>query len=162
MMAFVVLVAFLNGALNIINKMVNLRAKQALGMANGTLINYLEASALAFALSLLLGERHLLQPVYLGSIPPAYYLGGVLGLAAMVLSIRGMEKVAVAVSAMVVLAGQLLASFVMDFLAGRVGLRELLGLCLVYAGVWWIGAGKPRQEEAPAEEAQTAEAQSRQ
>ena len=159
MMALVFLVAFLNGALNIINKMVNLRAKQVLGMANGTLINYLEASALAFALSLLLGERHLIQPDYLGGIPPVYYLGGVFGLVALLLSIKGMEKVPVAVSAMVVLAGQLLAGFVMDAAAGRVGLRELLGLCLVYAGVWWAGAGKPRTEQAPAEETPSAETQ---
>ena len=56
MIPFVILVAFLNGGLNIINKMVNVRAKQVLGMANGTLINYLEGTALAFALSLLLGS----------------------------------------------------------------------------------------------------------
>ena len=55
-MAFVVTVAFLNGALNIINKMVNVRAKQVLGMANGTLINYLEGTVLALALALF--RRH--------------------------------------------------------------------------------------------------------
>ena len=100
-MAFVVTVAFLNGALNIINKMVNVRAKQVLGMANGTLINYLEGTVLALALALLAGDRHLAQPGYLGSIPFLYYLGGVFGLVAMVLTIRGMEKVPVAVSAVV-------------------------------------------------------------
>ena len=105
MIPFVILVAFLNGGLNIINKMVNVRAKQVLGMANGTLINYLEGTALAFALSLLLGERHLVQPVYLGQIPLVYYLGGLFGLIAMILTIKGMEKVPVAVSAIVVLAG---------------------------------------------------------
>ncbi len=72
-MAFVVTVAFLNGALNIINKMVNVRAKQVLGMANGTLINYLEGTVLALALALLAGDRHLAQPGYLGSIPFLYY-----------------------------------------------------------------------------------------
>ena len=137
MIPFVILVAFLNGGLNIINKMVNVRAKQVLGMANGTLINYLEGTALAFALSLLLGERHLVQPVYLGQIPLVYYLGGLFGLIAMILTIKGMERVPVAVSAVVVLAGQLLAGFVMDALSGRVGLKELAGLCLVGAGVWW-------------------------
>ncbi len=106
-MAFVVTVAFLNGALNIINKMVNVRAKQVLGMANGTLINYLEGTVLALALALLAGDRHLAQPGYLGSIPFLYYLGGVFGLVAMVLTIRGMEKVPVAVSAVVILGGQL-------------------------------------------------------
>ena len=104
-MAFVVTVAFLNGALNIINKMVNVRAKQVLGMANGTLINYLEGTVLALALALLAGDRHLAQPGYLGSIPFLYYLGGVFGLVAMVLTIRGMEKVPVAVSAVVILGG---------------------------------------------------------
>jgi len=149
-MPFVVLVAFLNGALNIINKMVNVKAKQVLGMANGTLVNYLEGTLLALAFSLLLGERHLAEPSYLAGIPWYYYLGGFFGLAAMILTIRGMERVPVAVSAIVILAGQLLAGFVMDAAAGRVGLRELLGLCLVGAGVWWAGAGKPREKDPPA------------
>ncbi len=136
-MAFLVVVALLNGAVNIINKMVNVRAKQVLGMANGTLINYIEGTLIALVLSLMLGERHLLQLDYLSGIPFLYYLGGLFGLAAMILTIKGMERVPVAVSAVVVLAGQLLAGFVMDALAGRVGLKELAGLCLVGAGVWW-------------------------
>ena len=124
-------VALLNGAVNIINKMVNVRAKQVLGMANGTLINYIEGTLIALVLSLMLGERHLLQLDYLSGIPFLYYLGGLFGLAAMILTIKGMERVPVAVSAVVVLAGQLLAGFVMDALSGRVGLKELAGLCLV-------------------------------
>lgn len=119
------------------------------------IINYLEGTALAFALSLLLGERHLVQPVYLGQIPLVYYLGGLFGLIAMILTIKGMEKVPVAVSAIVVLAGQLLAGFVMDTLSGRVGLRELLGLCLVCAGVWWAGASKPQPEPEQPQPAET-------
>ena len=71
-----------------------------------------------------------------------------------VLTIRGMEKVPVAVSAVVILAGQLLAGFVMDTLAGRVGPKELLGLCLVGAGVWWNNrqsqAARPPEGEAAA------------
>ena len=136
-MAFLVVVALLNGAVNIINKMVNVRAKQVLGMANGTHINYIEGTLIALVLSLMLGERHLLQLDYLSGIPFLYYLGGLFGLAAMILTIKGMERVPVAVSAVVVLAGQLLAGFVMDALSGRVGLKELAGLCLVGAGVWW-------------------------
>lgn len=142
MVGFVVLAAFLNGCLNIVNKMVNVRAKQALGMANGTLVNYLEGTLLALALSMLLGERHLMELSYLSQIPWYYYLGGFFGLAAMILTIWGMEKVPVAVSAIVILAGQLLAGFFMDAAAGRVGLRELIGLCMVGTGVWWAGKGK--------------------
>ena len=70
----------------------------------------------------------------------------------MVLTIKGMERVPVAVSAVVVLAGQLLAGFVMDAAAGRVGPKELAGLCLVGAGVWWNN----RQSQAAAEAAATA------
>ena len=149
-MAFLVVVALLNGAVNIINKMVNVRAKQVLGMANGTLINYIEGTLIALVLSLMLGERHLLQLDYLSGIPFLYYLGGLFGLAAMILTIKGMERVPVAVSAVVVLAGQLLAGFVMDALAGRVGLKELAGLCLVGAGVWW---NNRKLEQARPEEA---------
>lgn len=136
-MEFVVIVALLNGMANIVNKLINVRAKQELGMANGTLINYLEATLISLALSLAIGERHLVQLTYLAEIPLVYYLGGFFGLAAMILTIKGMEKVPVAVSAVVILAGQLLAGFLMDAAAGRVGAKELVGLCLVGAGVWW-------------------------
>lgn len=149
MVGFVVLVAFLNGGLNIINKMVNVRAKQVLGMANGTLVNYLEGTLLALLFSMLLGERHLMELSYLAQIPWYYYLGGFFGLAAMILTIRGMERVPVAVSAIVILAGQLLAGFMMDAASGRVGVRELAGLCLVGTGVWWAGKGKEAKGEAP-------------
>ena len=136
-MTLVITVAFLNGMLNIVNKLVNVRSKQALGMVNGNLVNYLEGTFIALAAVFLLGETHLLDGSYLGAIPPLYYLGGVLGLAAMVLTIRGMEGVPVAVSAVVILSGQLLAGFVMDALAGLAGPKDLAGLCLVGAGVWW-------------------------
>ncbi len=148
-MALLVTVALLNGALNIVNKMVNVVAKQSLGMANGTLINYLEGTLIALLLAFFAGDRHLLELSYLGSIPFPYYLGGFFGLIAMVLTIRGMEKVPVAVSAVVILAGQLLAGFVMDTVASRVGLRELLGLCLVGIGVYWNN----RQSQAVEEQA---------
>lgn len=152
MVGFAVLIAFLNGGLNIVNKLVNVRAKEALGMVNGTLVNYLEGTLLALAFSILLGERHLAEPSYLAQIPWFYYLGGFFGLAAMILTIRGMEKASVAVSAIVILAGQLLAGFLMDAAAGRVGFRELVGLCMVGVGVWWAGRGKA---EKPSEESRS-------
>lgn len=152
MVGFAVLIAFLNGGLNIVNKLVNVRAKEALGMVNGTLVNYLEGTLLALAFSILLGERHLVEHSYLAQIPWFYYLGGFFGLAAMILTIRGMEKASVAVSAIVILAGQLLAGFLMDAAAGRVGFRELAGLCMVGVGVWWAGRGKA---EKPSEESRS-------
>ena len=150
-MALLVTVALLNGAVNIINKMVNVVAKQSLGMANGTLINYLEGTFIALVLAFWMGDRHLVDPGLLGSIHPVYYLGGFFGLVAMVLTIKGMEKVPVAVSAVVILAGQLLAGFVMDAAAGRVGPKELAGLCLVGIGVWWNN--RQSLAAAPAEKA---------
>ena len=151
-MPLLITVALLNGAVNIINKMVNVVAKQSLGMANGTLINYLEGTLIALVLAFWVGDRHLVDLGYLTGIPLVYYLGGVFGLVAMVLTIKGMERVPVAVSAVVVLAGQLLAGFVMDAAAGRVGPKELAGLCLVGAGGWWNN----RQSQAAAEAAATA------
>lgn len=150
-MPLLVTVALLNGAVNIINKMVNVVAKQSLGMANGTLINYLEGTLIALVLAFGVGDRHLIDPGYLGDISPVYYLGGFFGLVAMVLTIKGMERVPVAVSAVVILAGQLLAGFVMDAAAGRVGPKELAGLCLVGAGVWWNN--RRSLADAPVEEA---------
>ena len=60
-MPLLITVALLNGAVNIINKMVNVVAKQSLGMANGTLINYLEGTLIALVLAFWVGDRHLVE-----------------------------------------------------------------------------------------------------
>lgn len=136
-MLFYILIAVLNGMVNIVNKIVNLQAKKALGTVNGTLINYIEGTVISLFIALLLGKSRLADLPFWKTVSPADLLGGVFGLAAMVLILNGMAKVRVSYSTVVVLAGQLGAGFVLDSVAaGRVAPLKIAGLCIIMAGVF--------------------------
>lgn len=144
-------IAVLNGMVNVLNKMVNLQAAKALGTVNGTLINYLEGTAVSLAMVLLLGKSRLADGALWRTIPPADLLGGTFGLAAMVLILKGMAKVRVSYSTVLVLAGQLGAGFVFDTAAGKLAPLKLAGILLVTAGIFLDrAAGAPRGEKRPA------------
>lgn len=135
-MLFFVIIALLNGMTGILNKMVNLQAKLALGTANGVLINYLEATVISFLMALLMGQSHLVNLPYLSSIPPICLLGGLFGLVSMVLILNGMAKVQITYSTVVVLIGQLSAGFLIDsILAGKIIPLKIVGIALVVVGV---------------------------
>lgn len=135
-MVLFLILAVANGAVNIINKMVNLRAKQSLGTANGTLINYLEGTLLSLAVVLLAGNFRLTDLSYLKTVPPVYFLGGLFGLISMVLILIGMSKNQISFSTVVVLVGQLGAGLLIDTIAaGRVAPLKIAGMVLVILGV---------------------------
>ena len=71
-MLFFVVLAFVNGVVNIINKMINLQAKKALGTANGTLINYIEGTVISLAIVLATGTSHD-NFAFLAEVPPLYF-----------------------------------------------------------------------------------------
>jgi transporter family-2 protein len=146
--------AFLNGFLNSVNKMVNVRAGQVFGTANGALINYLEATGLSLALIFLTGKGAELSAAHLASVPLWVYLGGVCGVAAMVLIIIGTPRTNTLVSSILALVGNLGAALVLDYLFfGTFSLFKALGICMILAGTWWMEAAKRRslKEEKNAE-----------
>ena len=63
------IVALIIGAANCVNRMVNVKAGQVFGTANGALINYLEATVLAIALVFITGKGAELSPAHLASVP---------------------------------------------------------------------------------------------
>ena len=149
-MLLFVMVAFLNGVVGILNKMINLRAKQALGMANGTLINYLEATLISFCLLLFAGGSHMADLSYLKTVPPVYLLGGLFGLLSMVLILGGMSGARISYSTVVVLIGQLGTGFLIDSaLTGKIAPLKIVGILLVVAGVCWDKAVSDRQRRSP-------------
>lgn len=63
-------------------------------------------------------------------------MGGVFGLAAMVLILNGMARVRVSYSTVIVLAGQLGAGFVFDSIAaGKIVPLKMVGLLIITAGI---------------------------
>lgn len=150
-MLFFVVLAFVNGAVNIINKMINLQAKKALGTANGTLINYIEGTIISLAVVLATGAGHD-NFAFLAKVPPLYFFGGLFGLASMVLVLAGMARTRISYSTVVVLIGQLGAGLALDaVLTGTLKPLKVVGILLVVAGVFWdkavtertAGSGQP-------------------
>lgn len=135
-MLFFVLLAAVNGFVNIINKMVNLQAKKSLGTINGTLINYIEGTVISLVIVILLGNSRLTDLSHWAAVPPIHLLGGVFGLAAMVLTVIVMERVRISYSTIILLAGQLGTGFLLDAIAaGKIVPLKLLGLIIVIAGI---------------------------
>lgn len=134
---FFVLLAFASGTVNVLNKMINLQAKKVLGTANGTLINYLEATVISFAVVMLVGPTHS-DLSFLTTVPPLFLLGGLFGLLSMVLSLAGMSRAQISFSTIVVVVGQLGAGLVLDALLGTpLHPLKVVGILLVLVGVFW-------------------------
>ncbi len=129
-------IAFINGIINIINKMINLQAKLKLGMANGTLINYLEGTFISLLVIIIMGKSRLTNPEYLKSIPFLCFLGGFFGLLSMILILLGMSKNQISYSTIIVLVGQLGAGLLIDSIVTlKVAPLKIAGILLVILGV---------------------------
>ena len=144
------IVAVLNGFFNSINKMMNVKAGQVFGTANGSLINYFEATVLSLALVYMTGNGQELSASYMMTVPIWAYLGGVSGLVAMVLIIIGTLRTNVLISSILTLVGKLGAALVLDFvLYGVFSWWKVLGIFMILVGVGWIEKTKlpAKQEE---------------
>ena len=133
------IVAFFNGFCNSINKMMNVKAGQVFGTANGALINYIEATFLSFVLIFLTGKGAELSAQNVSGVPLWAYLGAVCGLAAMVLLIVGTLRTNVLLSSILTLVGNLGAALVLDYLFyGIFSWWKVLGIALILLGTTWI------------------------
>lgn len=129
--------AFFYGVVNVVNKMVNVQSKKHLGIASGTLLNYIEASMITLLIILFSGRSGFVIE-QMPQVPPLYYFGGVFSVFALVLIIIGTEKTQVVLSTTMVLAGQLTVSVIMDALFfDRFSLYRVAGILLILAGSFY-------------------------
>ena len=82
-------VALIIGAANCVNRMVNVKAGQVFGTANGALINYVEATVLSLLLMLVLKNGNELAWGHIVCVPWWVYLGSICGLLAQLLQWQG-------------------------------------------------------------------------
>lgn len=138
-MIFYYIVAFLHGFFNSVNKMMNVKAGQIFGTANGALINYIEATILSVALVFLTGNGAELSLSHIASVPLWVYLGGVCGLIAMVLIIIGTLRSSALLAAILTLVGNLGAALVLDWVFyGMFSWLKVLGIFMVLCGTAWL------------------------
>ena len=147
------IVAFFNGFCNSINKMMNVKAGQVFGTANGALINYIEATFLSLALLFLTGKGAELSAENMARAPLWVYLGAVCGLLAMVLLIVGTLRTNVLLSSILTLVGNLGAAAVLDYLFyGIFSWYKIAGIALILLGTTWIEkTGQAAKQNADAE-----------
>lgn len=132
------LTAIANGFLNTINRMTNVKAKQCLGTTNGTLINYIEATIIAFALIYLTGNGAELNWTHVKEVPLVFYLGAICGLIAMILIVVGTPKTGAMLSSVLMLVGQLSTSIVLDYIFfGEFSIIRVAGIFLIILGIAW-------------------------
>ena len=147
------IVAFFNVFFNSINKMMNVKAGQVFGTANGALINYIEATFLSLALLFLTGKGAELSAENMARAPLWVYLGAVCGLLAMVLLIVGTLRTNVLLSSILTLVGNLGAAAVLDYLFyGIFSWYKIAGIALILLGTTWIEkTGQAAKQSADAE-----------
>lgn len=132
------LTAIANGFLNTFNRMTNVKAKQCLGTTNGTLINYVEATVIAFLLVFLTGNGAELSLSHIKEVPLVFYLGSLCGLAAMIFIVIGTPKTGAMLSSVLMLIGQLSTSIVLDFLFfDTFSVIRIFGIFLIILGIAW-------------------------
>ncbi|WP_352401191.1 DMT family transporter [Anaerotignum sp.] len=132
------MVAIANGFLNTINKMVNVKAGECLGTARGALINYIEATIIAFCLVYITGKGGEFRIEYIKEVPVLFYLGSVCGLAAMIFLIIGTRKTGAMTSTVLMLLGQLGTSIALDYVFfDTFRPIQILGIFLILVGIAW-------------------------
>ena len=132
------LTAVVNGFMNTINRMTNVKAKECLGTTNGTLINYLEATVISFILIYLMGNGAELQLSHIKEVPLVFYMGAICGLVAMILIVVGTPKTGAMFSTVLMLIGQLSMAAVLDYIFyGEFSIYKIIGIFLIVAGIAW-------------------------
>lgn len=146
-MAFVL--AFLYGCMDTVCKMLNVKAGRIFGPVNGSLFNYLEATVCSFVLMLLLSGGAELSLAHIASVPYWVYLGGILGVIAMVIIIFATPKTNVILATILAMLGNLGGALMMDYFLfeGKISLLKIAGLVLILTGAAWIGRQKQQSDK---------------
>lgn len=130
--------AVANGFLNTVNKMVNVKAGEYLGVTNGAFINYLEATILSFCLIFVTGNGAEMQFSHIKEVPLLFYMGSICGLAAMIFLILGTRKTGAMASTVFSLLGQLGMAVTLDYVFfDTFHFRRIIGIFLILAGIAW-------------------------
>lgn len=132
-----ILLALLMGAVTVYSKAVNFQATKHLGTFNGTLVNYVTASILSVIL-LIVFEPDYAEAAAFTAAPGWLYLGGICGVIAMLINVISLKKITLFQSTVLLLAGQLAGSALLDtVLFHNMSIPKLFGILIVAVGVIW-------------------------
>lgn len=110
-----ILLGLLSGVVIVFSKYISNAAARHLGLLKGTLINYIVGSLFALLLALVFGGGQLAL-VKLPQIPWYYYLSGVFGVLAMMISNATLNKLPILHSTSLIITLQMLTALALDYL----------------------------------------------
>lgn len=144
-----ILTSLANGFFNSINRMTNVRAGKIFGTGNGALINYVQATVLSLLLIFVMRDGNELSWGHIVSVPWWVYLGSVCGLLAQLLQIIGTLRSNALISSVLMLAGNLGISLVLDYVFyGTFSLLRAAGILLILLGMTWVEKEKKHGADA--------------
>lgn len=128
------LLSFLEGSIGVYSRTVNFKATEHLGLANGTLVNYVTASILSLLCLICFGTPE--NWAGFGEAPLWVYLGGVCGVVALVFNVTSLKKLTLFQSGTLMLTGQLFCSALLDgVMFNNMSVGKFLGVIVVAIGV---------------------------
>lgn len=132
-----ILIALGLGCVNVINRALSFQATKHLGTNSGCLMNYLVGTLASLAVLIIYPQSRETM-VHLNQAPLWLYLGGVFGVIAFFLNITSLHKMNLFQSAIIILIGQLIASFVLDLIFGYpLSFIKIIGIIIMTIGVIW-------------------------
>ncbi len=144
-----ILTSLANGFFNSINRMTNVRAGKIFGTGNGALINYVQATLLSLLLIFVMRDGNELSWGHIVSVPWWVYLGSICGLLAQLLQIIGTLRSNALISSVLMLAGNLGMSLVLDYVFyGTFSLLRAVGILLILLGMTWVEKEKKHGADA--------------
>lgn len=139
------ILGFVGGLALLTSKGINNAAANQLGLMRGTVLNYLTGTLVAGALALTFGG--LSSWAVYGQIPWYYFLAGIMGLVAMLLSNATLHKLPVIHSTALILATQMSAALALDYwLFGMGSAMKLLGAGIILVALVWDQALLSRRD----------------
>jgi uncharacterized membrane protein YdcZ (DUF606 family) len=132
-----IILALLGGLIIITSKYINHTAAKEMGLLPGSVINYIMGSLTALLLALIfVGKLDGLTK--LTTIPWYFFLAGVFGLIAMILSNMTLSRLPVLHSTTLIVTSQMITALVIDFLIfGQFSLVKSLGAFVVVIALIW-------------------------
>lgn len=131
------ILAFCGGLMIVTSKSLNNAAAKSLGLLPGSLINFITGSIVAFSLALVFSNK-LSGLMNMGNVPWYFFLAGVFGLTAMLVSNFTLHRLPVLHSTTLIVAAQMLTALVIDFILFGVFslIKSLAALIVVVALIW--------------------------
>ena len=131
---FFVLISIVSGAIVVISRVLNTRLSEKVGLLQSSFFNYFTGLFSALILFAIFKDKVILIQFY--SIPFWAYLGGVLGIAVVILSSVVTPKMSSLYITLIIFIGQLFTGIIIDCITlNTIPFAKIIGGILVVAGL---------------------------